>query len=313
MKKLTLLCLFFVFLLIPINCGAETAYTKYGEPGGIIVLSLSPEGVFWDAEAFLKDTLGNTISSNKGFFLYRTDSLKADIYLLLGIPSTTAPGEYTLQYTLHGPRKEEKTLPLQVRYRQFLSEDIPLDRNLTTLRSEPDPRKEEEAQEFIEIINTFSPSAVFATERHRLPVEKYITTSFFGDRRRYLYNDGTVAHSIHQGIDMAAPEGTEVHASGSGRVVFAGPRIITGNTVIIEHLPGVHGIYFHLHTLHVSRGDYVKKGEIIGTVGSTGLSTGNHLHWELRIRGVPVDPEIFTGEVILDKGAVFEENKPSIQ
>ena len=104
---------------------------------------------------------------------------------------------------------------------------------------------------------------------------------------------------------MAAPEGTSVYASGSGRGVFAKDRIITGKTVIIEHLPGVYGIYFHLNTIAVVRGDYVDKGQFIGTVGSTGLSTGNHLHWEIRVGGVAVDPNIFISSGVLDKAAVL--------
>ncbi len=68
-------------------------------------------------------------------------------------------------------------------------------------------------------------------------------------------------------------------------------RIVTGGTVVIEHLPAVYSLYYHLDTVDVAVNDIVEQGERIGTVGSTGLSTGPHLHWELRVSGVAVDPE----------------------
>ena len=69
-------------------------------------------------------------------------------------------------------------------------------------------------------------------------------------------------------------------------------RIITGNTVIIEHLPGVFTLYYHMDSILIESGMVVKKGKQIGPVGATGLVTGAHLHWELRVSQVPVDPFI---------------------
>ena len=117
---------------------------------------------------------------------------------------------------------------------------------------------------------------------------------FFGDRRTYLYSDGTEARSIHNGIDFAAPKGTAVYSSAGGKVIFAGEWLITGNTVIVEYLPGVFGLYFHLNEILVSQGDYVGKGEKLGTIGNSGLATGPHLHWEIWINGVPVNPLTWT-------------------
>jgi murein DD-endopeptidase MepM/ murein hydrolase activator NlpD len=72
---------------------------------------------------------------------------------------------------------------------------------------------------------------------------------------------------------------------------MARDRIVTGNTVVIEHLPGVFSLYYHLDSIGVDEGDVVEQGERIGTVGMTGLATGPHLHWEIRVGGVPVAPE----------------------
>jgi murein DD-endopeptidase MepM/ murein hydrolase activator NlpD len=134
----------------------------------------------------------------------------------------------------------------------------------------------------------------------KAPIESERRTSEFGDRRTFLYTDGNEGGSIHHGIDFGAPTGTPVTAPGAGRVVMAKSRVITGNTVVIEHLPGVFSLYYHLDTIDVTEDAMVRTGTPLGTVGSTGLSTGPHLHWELRISAVPVDPQPFLSRPILD-------------
>ena len=123
-----------------------------------------------------------------------------------------------------------------------------------------------------------------------VPIEDGVITSYFGDRRLYLYIDVQSERSVHSGIDLAAPTGTPVLSSGGGLVVFAANRLITGNTVVIEHLPGVYSLYYHLEEISVDTEEMVNEGGIIGTLGSSGLATGPHLHWEIRIGGIPVDP-----------------------
>lgn len=299
---LTLLC----GLVFPEVYGeTKVHYTETARPGGVIVLTIPEDGIFWDGSAELTDGSGNVLSDTEMFTYYNNDLEKTCYTFITGIPTTIHPGEYTLEYSLEGLSVIRNTFPVTITEQEFLFEDIPLTRDLTAIRAEPDPKKAEEAREMMEILNRFSKSAVFSLQTHSLPLEDFIRTSFFGDRRRYLYDDGGIAHSIHAGIDMAAPEGTPVRASGDGKVVFSGPRIITGNSVILEHLPGVYGIYFHLEELSVQSGDYVARGDIIGTVGSTGLSTGNHLHWEMRVGETAVDPQIFLDGNVLDKGAVL--------
>lgn len=102
----------------------------------------------------------------------------------------------------------------------------------------------------------------------------------------------------HEGLDIAAMEGTPVRALESGTVVFAGKRGTYGNTVIINHGHGFRSLYAHAWTLEVNPGEYVEQGQTIARVGSTGHSTGPHLHLELLYRGKPLDPEKYlpTGE-----------------
>ncbi len=111
-------------------------------------------------------------------------------------------------------------------------------------------------------------------------------TSPFGMRR--TYNDGGA--SYHAGIDFGGDLGDPVVAAASGRVVLADALQVRGNTVILDHGRGVFTAYYHLSQILVNAGQDVAQGEQVGLVGNTGLSTGAHLHWELRIGGVPVQP-----------------------
>ena len=112
-------------------------------------------------------------------------------------------------------------------------------------------------------------------------------TSPFGTRRSY--NGGPVA-SFHEGQDFGAPAGTVVMAPAPGVVVLAETLAVRGNAVILDHGAGLHTGYWHLSQIAVKVGQQVKRGEKIGEVGTTGLSTGAHLHWEMRIGMTPVNP-----------------------
>ena len=111
--------------------------------------------------------------------------------------------------------------------------------------------------------------------------------SVFGTRRSY---NGSPYNRFHRGVDFAGATGTSVLAAADGTVVLADTLSIRGNTAIIDHGWGLYTIYAHLNTLHVNPGDAVTSGQIIGAIGSTGRSTGPHLHWEVWLNGVNVDP-----------------------
>lgn len=96
-------------------------------------------------------------------------------------------------------------------------------------------------------------------------------------------------------MDLAAPAGTPIVAAGGGTVTFAGPRGGYGNVVILDHGDGTETRYAHQQRLDVTVGQQVTGGQQIGTVGSTGNSTGPHLHFEVRRNGQPVDPAPLVG------------------
>lgn len=114
-------------------------------------------------------------------------------------------------------------------------------------------------------------------------------TSFFGPR----YHPVLGTPRMHDGVDFAASSGTPIQAAAGGTVVFAGPRGGYGNTVIVDHGRSLATLYAHQSAIHVTQGVVVGKGQVIGAVGSTGLSTGPHLHFETRVAGVPVDPLLY--------------------
>lgn len=123
-----------------------------------------------------------------------------------------------------------------------------------------------------------------------LRMKNAATMANFGDKRAYYYKGELVDEAVHLGIDLASLARSPVEASNSGRVVFAQDFGIYGNTVVIDHGQGLYTMYGHLSTIEVTVAQLVTKGETIGTSGTTGLATGDHLHFGFLVHGVPVNP-----------------------
>lgn len=120
---------------------------------------------------------------------------------------------------------------------------------------------------------------------HPCPGYSY-QSSYFGEVRDF---DPTP----HKGHDYAAPAGTTTYAAAAGKVVIAGYSTSAGNWVVIDHGDGLVTKYMHHSALYVSAGQYVEKGQEIGAVGTTGYSTGNHLHFQVELNGVAVNPDLY--------------------
>lgn len=119
-----------------------------------------------------------------------------------------------------------------------------------------------------------------------LPIQGF-GSSGYGDPRRY-FAGGDV--SFHLGTDLAAPSGTEIRASNDGVVVLAETLPLAGGTVVIDHGGGITSRYYHQSLILTQVGARVQRGDVIGEVGSTGISTGPHLHWEMRVDGEASNP-----------------------
>lgn len=126
------------------------------------------------------------------------------------------------------------------------------------------------------------------TSQLTAPLSRFSISSRFGERRHPILR----TLRMHSGIDMAAPTGSSVYAAADGLVAASGWDVGYGLNVRLLHPGSVETRYGHLSTLDVAPGQRVVAGQLIGRVGSTGLSTGPHLHYELRVNGIPVDPSL---------------------
>ncbi len=112
----------------------------------------------------------------------------------------------------------------------------------------------------------------------------------FADSRTYIYNGQTIDHQTHLGFDLAVTQHTPVVAANDGTVVHAGWLGIYGNAVVIDHGCGLQSLYGHLSSVDVKEGENVKRGQVIGHSGQTGLAGGDHLHFSMLLDGIPVNP-----------------------
>jgi len=126
---------------------------------------------------------------------------------------------------------------------------------------------------------------------YTMPVSGWVTSDF-GIRKHPLSG----SYKMHYGIDIASPVGTPVKAPANGTVVFADYRGGYGNMVVIDHGFGISTLYGHASQLFVKKGEKIKKGDPVAAIGSTGASTGPHLHYEIHVDGVPSDPMAFIAQ-----------------
>ncbi len=119
-----------------------------------------------------------------------------------------------------------------------------------------------------------------------VPIRDSPITAGYGDARSY--NQGPI-EIFHTGVDFAGPAGTPIYAPAAGTVIFSDTLNIQGNALIVDHGLGVMTGYYHLSKVHVTVGQVVTTGQLLAEGGSSGLSSGPHLHWELRVNNTPVN------------------------
>ena len=244
---------------------------------------------------------------------YSINSERFCFIILISAASDIYPSEYDIDIRWQEDGySEKKTGKIKVLEDMFQKEEILLSKSMTSIRKDESDRRKRETKAIIRLYRQFNTDEQFHGTGFDYPLKgEYPVTSRYGDRRIFIYDNGESSKSLHNGIDFAAVRGTPVYSSGQGKVVFSGNRLITGNSIIIEHNPGFYSVYYHLDRTDVSDGVYVEKREKIGEVGSSGISTGNHLHWEMRNQGVAVDPEQYIGFPVIDKERIISHIKAS--
>lgn len=201
---------------------------------------------------------------------------------LLPIRYTTTPGVYPLtiqagQTAFH--------YDIQVDQREFEIQRLTMDPG-TAAETALSAQANAEWEQKIEPLKKICDPQRYWENPFLQPVQGEITTEFGCIR----YTNENPTPSRHSGIDIATKEGTPVLAANNGRVLFADFLQLTGNTVIIEHGFGLKSFHYHMSSLNVKAGDMVQKGQQIGAVGTTGYSTGPHLHYALAVNQVFVNP-----------------------
>jgi murein DD-endopeptidase MepM/ murein hydrolase activator NlpD len=113
----------------------------------------------------------------------------------------------------------------------------------------------------------------------------------FADLRNYIYQGKKIDQQVHLGYDLAVTQHVGVEASNDGRVVYAAPLGIYGNCIVVDHGYGLQTIYGHLSHIDVHEGDAVKRGQVMGQSGMTGMAGGDHIHFAMQLDGVQIDPK----------------------
>ncbi len=221
-------------------------------------------------------------------FLGRTLTAAADAAgtshtILQGIPIFTSAGVYPLELIVNTDTTIRYTVNLQVLGGRYGSEYIQLMAGRDGLL---DPALEQSEQTYVAgVMSQFTPERFFVSQMS-LPAAATIISPF-GTRRSY---NGGAFDRYHSGTDFAGAPGTPVLAAAPGRVVLAETLNVRGLATIIDHGWGVYTGYWHQSQQYIQLGDFVNTGQVIGAIGSSGRVTGAHLHWELWVGGVAVDP-----------------------
>lgn len=206
-------------------------------------------------------------------------------WAIVGISLDTQPGTISLEVRT----PQTKTLvPLEVKPFTYKSQHITLkDRAMVSPPPKTLERIKAELSEQLAAYGTFSPARP-SNLIFEPPVAGRLSSPF--GLQRFLNGE---PRNPHSGLDFAAPKGTPVKSPADGRVLLIGDYYFNGLTIFIDHGQGVISMFCHLSQINLLPGDIVKRGDVVGAVGSTGRSTGPHLHWNVSLNNARVDPALF--------------------
>jgi murein DD-endopeptidase MepM/ murein hydrolase activator NlpD len=253
-----------------------TILTKENYPGNIMVLNVENLN---EEETVSINT--NLIADEVELFPYNNG-----LITIIPLDLNAKSGNYEIN-ALFNKDKESRyvsTKNIDINSKSFKTQYLTVSEELNNSNND-----EKSIREFVEVVKPARAESVpekLWSGQFMMPVEGRLTTDFA--EIRYVNN---VYSSRHSGIDLAAPTGTEIKSPNNGRVVLAINGLLsTGNTVVIDHGIGLFTSYYHLDSILIKEKEEVKKGDVIGTVGSTGFSTGPHLHYAVSIYNTYVNP-----------------------
>jgi murein DD-endopeptidase MepM/ murein hydrolase activator NlpD len=232
---------------------------------------------------------GTSLSGNLVDMPLHFAQVNGDQVALQGVHALLEPGVYPLRLeaTLPDGSKQSYEQMVLVTSGNYPSEDILLNDSSTIDPAVTDP----EMKNVIALTTPFTPTRYWSGVFSSPGVDPNCFTSRYGTRRDYkVANSEIDVPGFHSGLDFCGGEGLEIRAPAAGRVVFAGPLTVRGNATFIDHGWGVYSGIFHQSQIYVNVGDMVEPGQVIGLVGGTGRVTGAHLHWEVWVNGIQVNP-----------------------
>lgn len=236
-------------------------------PGGFMVVTVQSatgtvEGLF----------RGKTLHFNKS---------KAGFKAVAGIDLNAEPGAYPLALTADGRKLERAVV---IAKKKYPVQRLTLPEDMVVLSPENEARTDREQKKM---------SALWPVDSLRIWSGRFIDPlpgkpvgTPFGVRR-FINN---IPKNPHSGVDITADAGEPVKAPNDGVVILVDDQFYSGISVVLDHGQGIHTMFFHLSKATVKHGQAVRKGDVIALVGSTGRSTGDHLHWGVRFQGAKVDP-----------------------
>lgn len=293
--------LFALLILLAFAASAHAATLVEG-PLTVVVPDSVGEGQPFLVEVMLANQVENVRVEWMGKTAEVTMSRRGGVFrgeTLLGAGLGASHGRHTILVEAVRPNRREMVLgKIDVTPVAFPEQKLKLPSRMVTPSKENLARIKREQQMISEAMSVNSGRRFWSFPFLR-PVPGEVTSAF--GLRRILNGQ---PRNPHSGIDFDAQMGEEVRAANQGRVILTGDFYFNGNSVFLDHGHGVITMYFHLSRINVTKGQHVERGHLIGNVGSTGRSTGPHLHFGMKILGQSVDPmPLFTAGGPFDRAA----------
>jgi murein DD-endopeptidase MepM/ murein hydrolase activator NlpD len=277
---------------------ADDAYINFGGTG-VLVYKPSADTISSGVKIgnhFFPGYKGQTKdpSAYLAFFAHPYDTPETEKATLVASDKAGNARQMALAYTLKGVRYKKSTIPISDEFIQNkiapLINDVGARQGSAKalfVKVNREIRKENESK--IKTVTQKTASSMLWSGPFSQLTNSKVEANF-ADARTYVYNNETIDHAYHLGFDLSVTKRYPVEAANSGVVAFVGDLGIYGNTVILDHGLGLATLYSHLSSIEVKSGEQIKKAQILGRTGETGLAAGDHLHYGVYLNGIAVLP-----------------------